>query len=466
MTTCAAETVVTELAGVVGRKWVRGGPGDLAAYSYDATGSKQLPDLVVFPADTPQVAACLKSAARRGMAVIPRGAGTNVSGGTLPVSGGMVVDLARMNRVKRVDPLARLAVAEAGATNGALQAAAAPFGLFFPPDPSTMLVSTLGGNMAENAGGPHCAKYGVTSNHVLGATVVLADGSVVDIGGESEEPSGLDLLGFLVGSEGTLGVITEGVFRLMRLPRASQTMLAVFGELGAAMAAVSGIVAAYILPAAMEVMDRNLVEVIRAGSDSVLPGNADAVLLIEVDGDPEELDTQAEQIADVCRSHGALDFVLAADEAEREALWVARRSAAGSLARISPAQFAMDVTVPRDRLQEMMEEVVRLADRHRLKVMVGAHAGDGNMHPAIPYDPRDEDMRRRIEDFDWDVQQACLGLGGSITGEHGVGVEKLRGLAAQYSPGLLDLMWAVRTAFDPGLLFNPGKAVVQPVRGM
>lgn len=460
-----ANQLETSLGEVIGHRWVRRSPRDLAAYSYDATGAKYLPDIVVFPAGTEDVVACVKAASHHGMAVIPRGAGTNVSGGTLPVSGGMVVDLARMNRVKQVDPLARLGVAEAGATNEALQSAAAPFGLFFPPDPSTLSVATLGGNLAENAGGPRCAKYGVTSNHVLGLTMVLSDGSVMKVGGEVEDPAGLDLLGFVVGSEGTLGIITEAVLRLTRLPRAHLTMLAVFGDLRTAMGAVSGVVAARIVPAAMELLDRNLIEVIRVGAGSVLPAGAAAVLLIEVDGDPEELEAQAEHIEAVCSSLGALDFVLARTAEDREALWVARRSAAGSLARISPAQFAMDVTVPRDRLQEMMEEVVRIAEGHGLKVYVGAHAGDGNMHPAIPYDPRDKELRERIEAFDWDVQQACLRLGGSITGEHGVGVEKLRGLRSQYGPDALGRMWAVRKAFDPTLLFNPGKALPDPAQG-
>ena len=455
----------TALAGILGSRWVCRAPRDLAAYSYDATGAKYSPDMVVFPSTTEQVVACVRAAGHHGMPVIPRGAGTNVSGGTLPVSGGMVVDLARMNKVKRVDPVARLGVAEAGATNEALQLAAAPFGMFFPPDPSTLRVATLGGNLAENAGGPRCAKYGVTSNHVLGLTMVLSDGSVIEVGGEVEDPAGLDLLGFVVGSEGTLGIITEAVLRLMRLPRGYRTMLAVFGDLRTAMGAVSGIVAAHIVPAAMELLDRNLIEVIRAGSGSALPAGAAAVLLIEVDGDPEELEAQAERIEAVCRTFGALDFTLARTEEDREALWVARRSAAGSLARISPAQFAMDVTVPRDRLQEMMEEVVGIGERHSLKVYVGAHAGDGNMHPAIPYDPRDKELRERIEAFDWDVQQACLRLGGSITGEHGVGIEKLKGLASQYGAGALERMWAVREAFDPALLFNPGKALVDPARG-
>lgn len=461
----AASIIEGELTAVLGSRWVRRSPRDLAAYSYDATGEKYTPELVVFPSSIDDVVACVLVAGRHRMGVIPRGAGTNVSGGTLPISGGMVIDMARMNRVKRVDPVARLAVAEAGATNESLQYAAAPFGLFFPPDPSTMRVSTLGGNLAENAGGPRCAKYGVTSNHVLGVTMVLSDGSVVDVGGDVEDAPGLDLLGFVVGSEGTLGIITEGVFRLSTIPRGFRTMLAVFPSLSAAMAAVSGIVAAHIVPASMELMDQKLVEVIRAGSSSVLPAGAVAVLLIEVDGDPEELDEQASRIEQVCRSRGSNSFVMAASDSDREALWVARRSAAGSLARISPAQWAMDVTVPRDRLQEMMEEVVRLGEKHRLSVMVGAHAGDGNMHPAIPYDPKDKETKARIEAFDWDVQQACLRLGGSITGEHGVGVEKLKGLAAQYDPEVLARMWSVRTSFDPLLIYNPGKALVQPAGG-
>lgn len=463
--TRSLQEMEASLVALLGRHWVRRERRDLLAYAYDATGEKHLPDLVVFPATTAEVAACVKLAVRHGLPVIPRGAGTNLSGGTLPVSGGMVVNLVRLNRIRNIDAGARIAVAEAGVTNLALQQAVAPHGLFFAPDPSSMKVSTLGGNLAENAGGPRCAKYGVTANHVLGVEMIISDGSVVELGGPVEEAPGLDLLSLAIGSEGTLGLITAATLRLTPLPAASRTMLAAFASLHDAMGAVSGIVAARIIPAALELLDRNFLEVIQAGNQAIFPAGAAAVLLAEVDGDPADLELEVDRIARVVRQHRVLELHVAGNEAERDSLWAGRRAAYGALARVSPSVWVMDVTVPRDRLVDMLGEILRLAEEYRLRVFTVAHAGDGNLHPTIPFNPRDPDQKRRLGLMDRAIQEACAALGGSITGEHGVGVEKLSGMSVQFGPDLLGWMWAARRAFDPTLTLNPGKAIPTPLGG-
>ncbi|HEY3368959.1 MAG TPA: FAD-linked oxidase C-terminal domain-containing protein [Symbiobacteriaceae bacterium] len=447
--------IFAELTDLLGRERVRRDLRDRLAYAYDATGEKHLPDLVVFPETTAEVAACLRLAREHGMPVIPRGAGTNLSGGTLPLDGGMVVNLVRLNRIRHIDPDARTALVETGVVNGALQQAAAPHGLFFAPDPSSFKVATLGGNLAENAGGPRCAKYGVTANHVLGVELVLADGTVVELGGSVEDAPGLDLLGLAIGSEGTLGIMTAATLRLTPLPAAYRTMMAVFDSLPNAMAAVSGIVAARIIPAALELLDENTMSAVRRSNPAVAFTGA-ALLLIEVDGEPAELDAQVSRIDEVVRRHGAGEVRLAGSEAERNALWAARRAAYPSLAQVSPSVWAMDVTVPRDRLVPMLNEVLRLSALHGLKVYTVAHAGDGNMHPTIPYTPED---RPRLDLLNRDIQAACVALGGSITGEHGVGIEKLSGMGVQYGSDVLTWMQAVRQVFDPDRILNPGKAV-------
>jgi glycolate oxidase subunit GlcD len=453
------------LAGVVGREWVRSSPRDLLAYSYDATGEKHLPAVVVFPARTEEVAACIAVAREHGLSVVPRGAATNLSGGALPLHRDMVVNLVRMHRILSLDPVARRARVEAGVVNLDLQRAAAPHGLLYAPDPSSMKVATIGGSLAENAGGPRCAKYGVSVNHVEGLRLVLADSSIVDIGGGGGEAQGLDLVPTVVGSEGTLAIITEAEVRLTPLPRDFRTLTAVFATLPAAAAAVSATIAARILPAALELLDRNTVEVINRFANAGFPEDAEALLLLELDGESVELDGQFEHVLGIMKDSGAVELRLARTPEERDALWAARRAGYGALAYSSPSLMAMDVTVPRDQLVPMMEEVLRLSEEFALKVHLVAHAGDGNMHPTVPFDPADEDEVRRLHALAAAVMRACVGLGGSISGEHGIGIEKLEGMSVQYDAEVLEAMWAVRRAFDPLGLFNPGKAVPQPAAG-
>ncbi len=463
-----SQVPVAELVSLLGHQWVRLNSRDLRSYAYDATGEKHPPDVVVFPSSTAEVAECVRLAGRHGLPVVPRGAGTNLSGGTTPLHGGMVINLVRMNRVLSVDPPARQAVVEAGATNLALQQALTPHGLFFAPDPSSMRVSTIGGNVAENAGGLHCAKYGVTTNHVLGLTVVVSDGEVVRLGGRAEDVPGLDLLALFTGSEGTLGILTEAVLRALPLPAATMTLLASFDDLTACGAAVAGLVAARVTPAALELIDRETISTVRASSAGAAggyPEDAEAVLVIDVDGAAEDLPIEMERVEEVLRAHRVRVIRHARDEAEREALWSGRRSAWGSLARLSPSVWTTDVTVPRDRLVEMLERVMALGVEHNLRVATVAHAGDGNLHPTVPYDSRDPEERARVARLDAAIQSACVALGGSITGEHGVGSEKLAGMEIMYGPDQLDLMWCVRRALDPDGRMNPGKAVPAPKGG-
>lgn len=455
-------TLVTELSALLGSRWVRYGPRDLLSYAYDATGEKHPPDVVVFPSTTDEVAACVRLARRHGLPVVPRGAGTNLSGGSLPVRGGMVVNLVRMNQILWIDTAGRQAAVQAGVTNGALQEALAPHGFFFAPDPSSMRVSTIGGNIAENAGGLHCAKYGVTTNHVIGATAVTSDGEVIELGGRVEDAPGLDVLGLFTGSEGTLGIVTEAVLRILPLPGETRTMLAVFDDVSDCVAAVAGLVAARVIPAALELMDRGMIGTVRvssAGAAASYPEDASAVLVIDVDGDPEDLPSELERLESVLRAHRVREIRRAQDEAERDALWLGRRSAYGSLARLSPSVWTMDVTVPRDRLVEMLDRVNALGREYNLPVFTVAHAGDGNLHPTLPFNGHDPAERVRLMKLDAAIQAACAALGGSITGEHGVGVEKLPGMGIMYGPEQLELMQRARRALDPEDRMNPGKAI-------
>lgn len=459
-------TLVASLEDLLGPQWVRRRPRDLLAYAYDATGEKHLPGAVVFPGSTAEVAAVMRLARAHGVPVVPRGAGTNVSGGTLPVAGGLVLAMQRMNRVLSIDPVSRRAVVEPAVTNLAIQEALAPYGFFYPPDPSSHRVSTIGGNCQENSGGPHCVKYGVTANHVRGVELVLADGSVVMLGGEAEDWPGYDLTGVVVGAEGTLGVVTRVVLHILPLPEAVQTILAVYRDLEACVRSVSDIIAARIVPAALELLDREFIRVIQASMDAGYPLDAEAVLVVEVDGPPEGLADQAERIAGICRRGGAVRVEAAAAAADRERLWQGRRAAYACLARVNNFLWVMDMTVPRHRLVEMMRQVLAICRRHGVEVYTVAHAGDGNLHPIIPFKPSDAASRARVRAADREILQACVAMGGSISGEHGIGTDKIEQMRLQYDEAALDLMRRVQRAFDPGGLMNPGKNVPMRTGGI
>lgn len=450
-----------ELQAVVGAQFVLSRLGERRAYAYDATGEKQMPDAVILPGSAAEVAACLRIAKKHGVPIVPRGAGTNLSGGTVPVQGGLVVNLTRMNRILEIDLPNRRATVEPGIINLKLNDALRPLGYCFAPDPSSHKVSTIGGNIAENAGGPHCLKYGVTTSHIHAVQLALEDGELVELTDEDA----YDLRALVCGSEGTLGVVTSATVRLSPLPKGARTLLAIFDDLDRSCQAVSAIIAARIIPAAMELMDRQNVELTRASGFGAYPEGAEAALVIEVDGDPEDLDDEAERIAAICRSKGAVQVRTASDQAEQDSLWLGRRANFGVLARTSPYIWTQDVTVPRNRLPEMFREVYAIAARHGLRILTVAHAGDGNLHPSIPFNPHDQDERERVRQADLEIVAACVRLGGSISGEHGIGTDKLEGMRLMFTQEQMDLMMQVRRVFDPHERMNPGKVIPTPKGG-
>ncbi len=452
-------SLVRELEGRLGRRWVRSEQRDRLAYAYDATAEKHLPGLVVFPGSTEDVAAVVQIARRYGVPLTARGAGTNVSGGTIPTHGGIVMAMQRMNRILSVDTVSRRAVVEPCVVNLALQEALAPLGFFFPPDPSSHKVSTIGGNCQENSGGPHCVKYGVATNHIRGVELVLADGQVVQLGGEAEEVPGLDLTGLVVGSEGTLGIVTKIIVGILPLPEQSSTILAVFDDLDDCVRSVSAIMAAGIVPAALELIDNRFIQVIQDSMDAGLPRDAAGALVIEVDGPAEALAGQADRIAALCRANQVRAVTVAQSEQERNALWQGRRAAYACLARRSSFLWTMDISVPRGRLVQMMQRVLEAGRRHGVEIYTVAHAGDGNLHPIIPFRPSDPEDRARLRAADREILQACVELGGSISGEHGIGIDKVEQTALMFSPAEIELMDRVKLAFDPERIMNPGKKI-------
>jgi glycolate oxidase len=386
---------------------------------------------------------------------VARGAGTGLSGGAMALCGGVVIALNRMDRVLAVDGPNRRAVVQPGVANAAVSRAAAPFGLHYAPDPSSQAVCTIGGNVAHNSGGPHTLKRGVTVNHVLGLQCVLPDGEVVRIGGDGRP--GLDLAALFCGSEGTLGLVTEITLRLLPRPAAVCTLLAAFREPQEASRAVSALVAAGHVPAALEMMDAVVVEALQAAFGFQFPPGAGALLLLECDGPAAELPEEAAALQAACHAAGALSIRVAADEAERAEIWKARKRAFGALGRIARNYCTQDGVIPRTRLPEMLARVADVAARHRLRIANVFHAGDGNLHPCILFDDRDAEERARVSAAGQEILRACLELGGSLSGEHGVGVEKREAMSAQFDADSLAAMRRLRDAFDPEGLCNPGK---------
>jgi glycolate oxidase subunit GlcD len=444
---------------VVGRANVCTAPADLALYAYDSSLARHAPEIVVFPASTQEVAAIVAAANRYDTPFTPRGAGTNLSGGSVPIRGGIVIALSRLNRLLGVDEANRCARVQPGMTNLALQNALAPRGWLFHPDPASQSASTLGGNVAENAGGPHCLKHGVTTNHILGVRAVLPDGEVMDFGGAAPDAPGYDLTGLTTGSEGTLGVVTEITVRISRLPETLRTLLAVFDSMDEASEAVSAIIAAGIIPAALEMIDRVMIAAIQASMDAGYPEDAEAVLIVEVDGLREAVGNEARRCAELCRARGAREVRLASSESERERLWAGRRGAFGAAARLSPEYIVNDGVVPRTRLPGVLRKTQEIAQRYGVRVGNNFHAGDGNLHPLILLSGQDPSERERAQRAAVEMTEACVAAGGSITGEHGIGLEKRWAMPRFLSPAELGAHAAVKRCFDPRGLCNPGKVL-------
>ncbi len=436
----------------------------LITYSFDATGERHRPDAVVLPTSREEVVAAMVAARASGAYVIGRGAATNLSGGTMPIVGGLVVSLARMTQIRQVDIANRLVVVEPGVVNGVLQDRLRAEGFFYPPDPSSHRISTLGGNVAENSGGPHCVKYGVTTNHVLGAEMVTVDGEVVDLPTTRDARTGYDLMGLITGSEGTMGILTALTLAISPLPVGTQTMLAVFGSVDAALRCVSAVIAAKIVPATLELLDKRSIDIIQTFVPAGYPAGAQAVLLMEVDGSPDAVRAETAVMQAIAFRQGAVEFRLARSAAEAEALWKGRRAHYGASARLAPHLWVQDVTVPRPLLAQMMRDVLAIGERYGFAITTAAHAGDGNLHPVIPYDPENVEEIARMRQADQEILRACVRHGGAITGEHGIGIDKVDNLHLMYGEPELAVMMALKQVFDPARRLNPLKAVPVPAR--
>jgi glycolate oxidase len=435
---------------------------DLRTYECDGlTGRRVVPAAVCLPETTEQVQAVVRACAAQRIPFVARGAGTGLSGGALPVAEGVVVSLARMNRILEVDLDSQRIVVQPGVTNLQVSEAVAADGFYYAPDPSSQQVCTIGGNVAENSGGAHCLKYGFTVNHVTGLTVVLPDGEAVRLGGKSQESPGPDVLGLFVGSEGTLGIATEITLRLLRRPEAVVTQLAAFDSTDHAGAAVSDIVAARILPSAMEMMDRLTIEAAEAAVHANYP-QAAAILIVELDGVAAQVERDVAAVDRILRESGAWEIRTAADAAERALLWKGRKSAFGAMGRVSQSYYVQDGVVPRTRLPEVLRRISELEREYGLRVGNVFHAGDGNLHPLVLYDERVAGEADRARELAEAILGACIDAGGSLTGEHGIGTDKACSMPLMFGRADLEVMQRLRRAFDPAGLSNPGKVFPTP----
>ena len=433
-------------------------PSELAVYDCDGlTLERAVPDAVVFPRTTAQVSRVMRVCGQHGAAVVARGAGTSLAGGCTPLVGGVVIMLTRMNRILEVNLRDRMAVVEAGVPNIQLARRLAGTGYHYAPDPSSQGASTIGGNVATNAGGPHTLQYGVTVNHLLGVEAVLADGRVLEMTPPAD-PAQFDLPGLLCGSEGTLAVVTKAWVRLTRNPEDCRTMRAVFDTVDQATETVSRIIAAGIIPSALELMDRGILGAVEAAFHFGFPPDADAILIIEVDGPrAAAVDDAARRVVEICRENGAREVIAAATEQERTALWKCRKLSVGAVGRLSNSYMIQDGVVPRTRLPSMLRHVARIAEKYDIRIVNVAHAGDGNIHPILLFDERNRDEVRRAVAAGRELLEQCIAEGGSVTAEHGIGLEKIELMKQLFRPSDLQAMRHVRHALDPDGRMNPGK---------
>ncbi len=450
-------TLADRIAGIVGRDHCITDPAELETYSCDGLTHRRVrPAVVALPASTEEVAEVVRAARDAGVPVVPRGSGTGLSGGALPVPGCVLIGLSRMNRILEVDLENGRARVEPGVTNLAVTAAVSEAGWYYAPDPSSQGVCSIGGNVAENSGGAHCLKYGFTVNHVLAARIVLDGGEVLDVGSPALDPAGYDLLAPLVGAEGMMGIVTEVTLRLLRKPEATRTFLAIFPSTDEAGNAVSGIIGAGILPAAVEMMDALAIRAAKAATGLDWPDQG-ALLLMDADGPAVEAEDTAARAAEIARSAGALEVRLPKDDAERELMWKGRKSAFAAVGRISPSYLVEDGVIPRSEIARVLREIAAMAEKAGVRVANVFHAGDGNLHPLILYDERTSGELERAEKLGGEILALCVRAGGSITGEHGVGAEKAAFMPLMFGEDDLEAMSAVRCAFDPEGRFNPGK---------
>jgi len=456
-----ASTLADELRAIVGDDGVVSKPEELLVYECDAyTLERNLPTAVVFPRTTEQVVAVVKLCAKQNVPIIPRGAGTSLSGAVLAVTGGVMITLSRMNKILSVDHRNRRALVEAGCVNAWITNAVKSHGLLFAPDPSSQPACTIGGNVATNSGGPHTLKYGVTTNHVLGFEMVLPDGEVIWLGTKpdgGEDVDGYDLRGAVIGSEGMFGIVTRVLARLIKAPQAYKTMLGVFESVDDASQTVSDIIAAGIVPGAMEMMDQLITQAVEAAYQFGFPLDAGAVLIVELDGLAAGLEHQAGRVIEICNRNRAREVRIARTDDERALLWKCRKRAFGAIGRLSPNFLTQDGVVPRSKLPEMMRFIRATSEKYGLRIPNVFHAGDGNIHPLVLYDERDPDQIRRALAAGHDILEKCIEFGGSVTGEHGIGVEKIDFMEKQFTKDDLDAMRTLRRVFDPENRCNPHK---------
>jgi len=449
--------LVRELTRLVGPDAVLWRPEDVMLYEYDALSCARQPEAVVFPTCTDQVVSIVKIAARENLPVVARGAGTGLSGGSVVTEGGIVLAFARMKKIVEIDLENLRARVQPGVVNLDLSVAVSDHGLYFAPDPSSQKACTIGGNVAENAGGPHTLAYGVTTNHILGLEVVLPDGEVIHTGARFWDRPGYDLTGFIVGSEGTLGIVTEITVRLSRKPEAVKTLLAVYDNILDAPRTVAAITARRITPAALEMMDGFTLRAVEEAFHAGYPMDSAAVLLIEVEGMREAVEDSADQIEAVCRENNAREVRRAKTPEERDLLWRGRKSAFGALGRVSPNYYVQDGVIPRTRLPEMLEFIGEVSRKQQLRIGNIFHAGDGNLHPLLMFDARDADQSKRVLKAAEAIMAKCVEMGGSLTGEHGVGLEKRDLMPLIFSDDDLEMMRKLKVVFNPDGRLNPGK---------
>ncbi len=454
--------IIKELEKIVGDKNILTGKVDLVTYSYDATADmpRQIPDVVVMPETTEEVQSIVNIARVRHLAIYPRGAGTNLSGGTIPIKKGIVLSFQRMSRILEIDPANLTATVQPGVVIQDLNTAVAPYGLLYPPDPGTVATATMGGSIAENSGGLRGLKYGVTKHYVMGMEVVLANGDMVRFGGKTvKNVTAYDFANLFVGSEGTLGIVTEITVKLIPAPKYRRSMMGLFKKLGNAGDAVTGIIKAQVIPATLEIMDKTTIETVEGYMKAGLPTDVEALLLIEVDGMAEEaVEREAEAVAEVVRENSG-DLRLATSDAMRDQLWAARRAALPALAQLNPTVVLEDATVPRTRITDMLLACQRISEKYRLRMGTFGHAGDGNLHPTILADINNKEEMERVHKAVDEIFATALSLGGTLTGEHGIGIAKMRYLGDEIGESGLRLMRSLKEALDPGYMLNPGKMV-------
>ena len=445
---------------IVGEERLLDSQEELACFSYDSYVEQAMPEAVLFPVSTQEVSDILKTASAHGTPVTGRGAGTSVCGAPIPVKQGIVLCFSKMNRIIEINTADRYVIVEPGVVNMNIQKALAPHGFFYPPDPGSMTSSTIGGNIAQNAGGPRCLKYGVTADYILGLEVVLASGKVIEFGSRNvKDVTGYRLSSLFCGSEGTLGMVTRAILKVVPLPETQKTMMVSFSQLDDSARSVSAIIGSGIIPAAMELLDNPTINAIEDISHAGLPREAAGVLIIEVDGPQASCDNDMQRIVGIVEDNGALSVKVARTSAERESIWGARRMSYAAFASLAPDITSEDVTVPVSKVPEMIRAIIAIADKYNLKVGVAAHAGDGNMHPMIPADRQNKEEWQRVEKAYAEMFEKAVQLGGTLSGEHGIGLAKAEHLPLVMNPDTLEFMSVIKKTVDPDNILNPGKFV-------